>query len=72
MNNSAAELRGIKDVVIPACPESFFALLYYRIERLPRRDSRKAGMTESGKPINAFGTDNCPGLPDLNFIKGDI
>jgi len=33
MNNPAAELRGIKDV-IPACPESFFALLYYRVERL--------------------------------------
>jgi hypothetical protein len=27
MNYPAAELRGIKDV-IPACPESFFALMY--------------------------------------------
>jgi hypothetical protein len=27
MNYSVAEMRGIKDV-IPACPESFFALMY--------------------------------------------
>jgi hypothetical protein len=45
MNNPAAELRGIKDV-IPACPESFFAFQHYCVYALSQKDSRQAGMTE--------------------------
>jgi len=52
MNNPAAELRGIKNV-IPAClcpmfgyPESFFAFQYYCVYALSQKNSRQAGMTE--------------------------